>query len=129
MKNYFSILALSFICSFGKAQITAESVTGIHSGFHNWQKLPLTLELRNNFTYEMTSYNYELQSQSTIKGRWRIEGDRIILTDLVGTETLLQKTEQSFYVVGKNGMTCMASFQQNKSLEQFWKTFMSASGC
>jgi hypothetical protein len=129
MKKYICILiAFALETQFGKSQLSAESVIGNHAGFHSWHKLPVTLELKDNFVYEMKSYNYQLETENTTKGRWRIEGDKIVLTDVVGTETEILKYNEEFNVVGENGVTCVARFYQNKNLKEFWKSRKST-GC
>jgi hypothetical protein len=115
------LFAVALFARIGSAQLSVESVVGSHAGWNNWEKIPLTLELKDNFMYEVKSYNFSFEPQSTIRGRWKIDGDKIILTDLVGTETVLQKYQDEFYVVGKNGVTCMARFHQNQSLQEYRK--------
>jgi hypothetical protein len=129
MKKYIPIAAFVFLMQVVKSQLSVESVIGNHAGFHNWDKLPVTLELKDSFVYEIKSYNFQLESQNTTKGTWRIEGDKIILTDLIGGETVLQKKQDAFYLEDQNGVTCVARFYQNKNITEYWKTFKSSSGC
>jgi hypothetical protein len=129
MKSFIPITAFVLLLQAGKAQLSAESIIGSHAGYNTWEKLPVALEIKDNFVYEIKTYNYLLEGQNTIRGTWEIEGDKIILTDVIGGTTVLQKNKDVFYLVAQNGVTCMARFYQNKNLQEYWKTFKSGSGC
>lgn len=121
---FFAIVAIQ-VCN---AQLTTESVKGLHSGYHSWDKSLLTIELKENQVYEIKSYNRELAEEKTIKGRWRIEGDHVVLTDLLGGETILMKHVDECFLMSPNGISCMARFSMNKKLEDYW-TDQKRNGC
>jgi len=122
------IAAFILIMQVSNAQLNADSLVGNHAGSLNYLRSVGTLELKDNYVYIIKTYNYLKQVESTVKGRWRIEGDHIVLTDLVGAETILRKFKDECYITASNGYSCLARFQLNKSLEKYWSE-RSRAGC
>jgi len=119
MKAIILSSAFVLISMISHAQIHAASLLGSHAGSLNWERTPGTIEFMENYVYVMRSYNFENQVESEVKGRWRVEGDRVILTDLVGLETVLYKNKDEFYITGSSGYSCVARFYLNMDLDKF----------
>lgn len=129
MKNAigFFVVLMSFVIS-GKAQLSEESVIGSHAGMQIWEKCPVSIELKSDHVYEVRSFDVQLAERGVIRGRWRVEGDHVVLTDLLGMETILLKNGQECFLTARNGVSCIARFVLNKSISQYWSG-SSKSGC
>ena len=127
-RNIIFLSALILIVSFCKSQTAPIEITGNYIGQLVFDKSVVTIEVKKNQKYILKSYNSRRVLQKKVKGKWTLNGDKLILYEKSGETTVLEKFKDIWYIADKNGRTCLARFYQNKDPKVFW-TQLRQEGC
>ncbi len=122
------LTALILITNFCKSQITSTEITGNYTGQSTTDRVVITIEVKQNHEYVLTTYDSNRKLQKEVKGEWTLNEDKLVLIEKSGLSTVLQKYKDTWYIADKNGRTCLARFYQNKDQNEFWADLM-RKGC
>lgn len=128
MKRILFFTTFILIASFCKSQTTSIAITGNYIGQSVTDRLVMTIEVKENHKYVLKTYDSSRKLQNKTKGKWTLDGDKLVLNEKSGTTTVLEKYKDIWYVTDKNGVTCLARFYQNKDQNEFWAELM-RQGC
>lgn len=122
------LTAFILIAGFCKSQTTSIAVTGNYIGQSVTDRLVMTIEVKQNQKYVLKTYDSNRKLQKKTKGKWTLDGDKLVLLEKSGMITVLEKYKDIWYIADKNGNSCLARFYQNQDPNEFW-TQLIKKGC
>ena len=117
--------AFILIAGFCKSQT---AVMGNYIGRSIADQVVVTIEVKQHHHYVLKTYDPNKKLQKKVKGKWTVDGNKLVLQEKSGTITVLEKYNDTWYVAGPNGYVCLAKFYQNKDPNEFWTQLMKE-GC
>jgi hypothetical protein len=120
--------ALIMITSFCKSQTSSVAITGNYIGQSVADRMVMTIDVKENNKYVLKTYDSNRKLQKKSKGKWTLDGEKLVLNEKSGTTIVLKKYKDTWFVADKNGTTCLARFYQNKDQNEFWAELM-RQGC
>jgi hypothetical protein len=105
-----------------------KAFTGNYIGQSVKDLVVITIEVKENHKYILKTYDLNRKLQKKIKGKWTIDGDKLVLKEKCGTSIVLERFQDIRYIVDKSGHMCLAKFYKNKDQNEYWAELMKA-GC
>ena len=111
-----------------KSQTDSFAITGNYIGHSVTDLVVITIEVKENHNYILKSYDLNKKLQKKTKGKWTLEGDKLILIEKSGSIIVLEKHQNIRFIADKSGHLCIAKFYHNKDQNEFWAELIRA-GC
>src|SRR6187549_223145 len=114
------LTTLILIAGFCKSQTASVAITGNYIGQSAMGSSVMTIEIKQNQKYVLKTYDPFRKVQKKIKGKWTLDGDKLVLKEKSGAITVLKKYNDIWYITDKSERVCLARFYQNRDPEEFW---------